>query len=458
MSQLDGPSLNEKQPLAKSTKIKIFIGCFFSLVMIVLFAIAVNKINSHEAPPPIKETIPEDIKIEYDDLYIAQSSWRDGAWCAVDKDSVTAIDIVDKYDGEADVIWTLDEMLFYQNSEGAVYIAVGPGVHMIGSMRAAFANFPNAVSITGLEKLETSNVTDMSYIFSSSGFESIDISNWDTSSVTNFAYMLYDTTNTKNVNMNNLDLSNVVDTSYMFANSQAIENIYFQNVDTSHIIIMKGMFAHMGSAAHVAPTIFYGTLDTSSCTDMSFMFEWTSISNLLDMVKNFNTKNVTNMEKMFYHGLDIYELDLSGWDVSSVKNMNSMFTETICLMHLDMEGWNPISLETADYMFQHCHNLREFNQWSAAPNLKSAKNMFENCFELTKLDVTCFDGTTIENADRMFYGVQYVEHIYSNGFSVVNYTSNMFKYCVSLVGPTPYDITKVSSDMANTSGYFTPTK
>lgn len=460
MSELNKPSINEDSKLPAETKKKIVMGVVLAVVMIVLGVLAVKQINKNreETPPVIQETVPEDFVFDVDNMHVAKSSWREGSWCAVDKETVTSIHIQPEYDGPSQTVWVVDEMLFYQTAEGDVYITVGPGVHMLGSMKSAFANFPNATSITGLEYLETSAVTDMSYLFSESSFESVDISTWDTSSVTNFAYMLYNTCNILEVNMNNLDLSNVVDMSYIFSKCEGVDNIYFENVDTSHIVTMEGAFDGVGATAPKGITTLHGTIDTSSCTNMAYMFRWAHLTNVNDIVKDFDTSKVTNMKGMFEHSLNLFELDLSNWDVSKVTDMSDMFCDISCLITLNMEGWNPVSLISANKMFWGCYNLRAFNQWISAPNIQYANSMFENCFEMLDLDVTCFDGATFKEADRMFYCVQYVKHIYSNGFTVEEYSYDMFEWCVNIEGPTPYTEEDFSSDMAHTAGYLTPVK
>lgn len=458
MSELNKPDINEDSKMPKETKIKIAIGATLLLAIVFLIFAAVGRVDHIETPPVVEETVPEDIDFDFDNFHIAKSSWQNGAWCALDKEAVTSINIVKQYEGPSNMVWTVDGMIFFATDEGAVYVQVGPGVHMLGSMHKAFADFPNATFITGLELLDTEAVTDMSYLFANSAFESIDISDWNTSHVTNFAYMLYDTSATKSINMNNMDLSKVVDISYMFANARALEHIYFENVDTSHILLMEGLFDQVGSAASLDPTIFHGTLNTISCTNMAYMFRWSNMGNMLELVQQFDTRNVENMEEMFYHSLNQYDLDLSHFDVSKVENMNKMFAETVFLLSVNMEGWNPENLITANYMFYDCNNLREFNQWVSAPKIQYASHMFANCYELLELDVTCFDGATLKDAEDMFYCVQYVEHIYSNGFTVEKYSPYMFEYCVSLLGPTPYNADSTSSDMATTQGYLTPTK
>lgn len=456
MSELDRPSLDEGTKMPKEQKIKIAIAIVLCVVLGTLMFMAMCRVDAPSAQTPI-ETLPEE-EIEFDNMHVAKSSWRDGAWCAVQKDAVKAIHVVTEYKGNSVSAWTIDEMVFYFTEEGEVYIAVGPGVHMVGSMHRAFADFINATQLTGLELLETSLVTDMSYLFTNSAFESIDISTWDTGSVSNFSHMLYETHQTYSVNMDNLDLSNVVDASYLFANCTAVSELSLRNVDTSHILNMDSMFMNVGANAFKGATALYGTIDTSSCVNMAHMFDTARLTNMTALTKTFNTANVTNMEAMFYHSLNLYELDLSGWDVSKVTNMTDMFNDIICLKYLNMEGWAPSSLEKADRMFRNCNNLLAFNQWGAAPKIQSTESMFENCFEMKDLDITCFDGATIENAEKMFYGLENVSHIYCNGFSVVNHAYDMFAWCISIASPTAYDRMNISSDMANTDGYFTSTK
>lgn len=458
MSDLNKPTLKEMEQMPPEKKKQIVIIAILAIAFIVLLIFGVKMIGKQEPinTPEIQETIPTDVTFEKDNMHVAKSSWRDGAWCAVEKESVTAIHLVDEYAGDIATSWTVDEILFHQTSEGEIYIVVGEGIHMLGSMRSAFADFTNCKILDGLHYLETSNVTDMSMLFANSAMTDVDMSTWDTSRVTNFSKMFYDTYNLSNINISNLDLSNVVDASYMFAHAYGADNIYLENVDTSHILTMVGMFEDTASIANSGYSLIHGTIDTSSCTDMSYMFSTSRIENISDIVKSFDTSNVTNMQGMFYHGLNIYELDLSGWDVSKVTDMSEMFYDINLVWTINMAGWNPVNVTDTSHMFERCHNLRAFNQWISAPKVTNAESMFENCYEMRDLDVTCFDGNTFENAERMFYCVQYVEHIYSNGFTVTTPNYEMFKWDIALVGPTAYDETRIDHTMATTSGYLTP--
>ena len=146
MSELDKHSLDEDISIPLEQKIKIAIAVILSIVLGFLAFFALRKVDT-TTPPAVSETLPEDVELEFDALHVAKSSWRDGAWCAVDKNAVTSIQIVPTYDGSSQSAWTIDEMIFYFLEDGTVYIAVGPGVHMVGSMHRAFADFVNATQI-----------------------------------------------------------------------------------------------------------------------------------------------------------------------------------------------------------------------------------------------------------------------------------------------------------------------
>ena len=64
---------------------------------------------------------------------------------------------------------------------------------------------------------------------------------------------------------------------------------------------------------------------------MAYMFRWARIQDLTEIVKGFDTSKVTTMKGMFEHGLNLYDLDLSTWDVSQVTDMSDMFAEAICV-------------------------------------------------------------------------------------------------------------------------------
>lgn len=450
MSQLDGVNLNEKQKGPKNIRM-VIIAIIAVVIFIVLLIISGARIKNTLPEEHVDEIVTDEPVIG-DGLFTSRSTWQNGNWCLVDKESVKTITIEEDYSGQANRAWGLDGVIMYYDEEKqAVHVAVGNGIHMLGNMSKAFADFPNATSITGLELLETSNVTDMSYLFANSGFENIDISMWNTKNVSTFAHMFSNTTNIKEVNLSNLDMSNAVDLSYMFAESSGMQKIYFENVDTSNAKLMSYFLYNTGSGSMVGECFFYGDLETSQIVDFEGFFKRTYLTNMQDVVNSLDTQNAENMARMFEDAVRVKSLDLTHFNVSKVKNMDFMFRETNRLAEVKMDGWNATNLESAEEMFKGCYNYRHFTGLGSTPKLTNTTKMFADCFELITIDLTCLDGVTLESAYRMFYGCEHTTDIFSNGFTVATPTEEMFEYCLALPG---FDEEQTSSDMLQ-KGYLT---
>ncbi|EMF0263384.1 DUF285 domain-containing protein [Enterococcus hirae] len=156
----------------------------------------------------------------------------------------------------------------------------------------------NVTEIEGLSQLDTSNVTDMSYMFfGMSSVTSLDVSSFDTSKVTVM--------------------------SYMFLGMKNITNLDVNGWNTSNVTSMYGMFSGMSSVTSLDVSGF----DTSNVTDMANMFRGMSSVTSLD-VSGFDTSNVTTMENMFYNISSVTSLDLSVFDTSNVTTMQDMFKDT----------------------------------------------------------------------------------------------------------------------------------
>ncbi|GAB5145489.1 hypothetical protein RMBD9P1_01550 [Enterococcus faecalis] len=166
--------------------------------------------------------------------------------------------------------------------------------------------------------LDTSNVTNMEYMFAFSQVTSLDISNWDTSNVTNMNSMFWESQATS-LDLSNWDTSNVTNMQFMFQISQAT-SLNLSNWDTSNVTNMNSMFYNSQ-----VTSLDIGNWDTSNVTDMSGMFT-DSQATSLDL-SNWDTSNVTNMQFMFW-GSQATSLDLSNWDTSNVTDMKFMFLDS----------------------------------------------------------------------------------------------------------------------------------
>ena len=157
---------------------------------------------------------------------------------------------------------------------------------------------PTSIVNVDFNAWDSSNVTDMSSMFSNCGsLTSLDLSNFDTSNVTNMSSMFFSC-----FNLTSLDLS---------------------NFDTSKVTDMGQMFGRCNNLYDMAQVIGFDKFDTANVTDMSGMFIGCKLTSI--NLNHFNTANVANMGMMFRECSGLTSLDLSNFDTSNVTDMGQMF-------------------------------------------------------------------------------------------------------------------------------------
>ena len=207
------------------------------------------------------------------------------------------------------------------------------------SLAFAFMNGFKIDKITGLEMLDTSNVTDMSFMFYSCGRYSqvftLDLgNNFDTSNVTNMSYMFYSCGNESAVFTLDLgekfDTSNVTDMHYMFSSCGVCSQVFTLDLgdkfNTSKVTDMKEMFRSCGSASKLFTLNLGDKFDTSNVADMRLMFHGCGIQSsaftTLDLSK-FTVGANTKLDK-FAYGSNVKTFIFGdGWANASLPSAGS---------------------------------------------------------------------------------------------------------------------------------------
>ena len=197
-------------------------------------------------------------------------------------------------------------------------------------------------SFTSLDvrTVDTSNVTNMSYMFSRClSLTSLDVSNFNTSNVTNMGEMFLSCSGLTSLDVSNFNTSKVTDMESMFNGCSGLTSLDVSNFDTSNVTKMDRMFADCSSLTSLDLSNF----DTSNVTDMGIMLYGCTFTSL--DLSNFNTSNVTKMGGMFLYNRNLTSLDLSGWDMTKVTDTSSMFEGCSKLTTIRMVGCNQATIE-----------------------------------------------------------------------------------------------------------------
>ena len=259
----------------------------------------------------------------------------------------------------------------------------------------------------------------------------IDLSNFDTSEVTNMGEMFYGMSNLTTLNLFHFDTSKVTNMSMMFYGMRDLTSLNLSNFDTSKVTLMYNMFYGMSNL----DTLNLSNFDTSKVTDMHNMFS--SMTNLTSLnLSSFNTSKVKNMGFMFYDVPNLTSLDLSRFDTSKVTNMSFMFYGMRDLTTLNLSSFNTSQVTNMGGMFSSMPSLASLN----LSNFDTSKvtdmhNMFRDTSNLTSLDLSNFDTSKVTDMSNMFFNTSSLTSLNLSNFDTSKVTDmeNMFTNMSNLI-------------------------
>ncbi|MFC7252774.1 BspA family leucine-rich repeat surface protein [Bombilactobacillus mellifer] len=316
----------------------------------------------------------------------------------------------------------------WQLSRELTHIIIDPGVKANQNSSSLFAGLYKLQQIVGLANLDTTNVTDMSYMFNScQNLTSLDLSNFNT--------------------------INVTDMSWMFEDCWELINLDLSNFNTTNVTDMHDMFYGCGLTS-----LDLSSFNTSKVTNMSEMFAWSERLTSLDL-SSFNTANVTDISSMFSWCIGLISLDLSNFNTTNVTDMREMFEDCRELINLDLSHFNTAKVTNMYGMFNDCQSLTNLNlsNFNTA-NVTDMQDMFYNCDSLTSLDLSSFNTAKVTNMEAMFSSCSSLTSLDLSNFNTANVTSMdaMFMYCMKLtsLNLSNFDTAKVT-DMRGMFGSCT---
>ena len=296
-----------------------------------------------------------------------------------------------------------------------------------------FAALSELETITGLEYLNTANVTDMSFLFDHcQKLTSLDLSNFNTAKVTNMNRMFCNCSNLKAIYASDKFKTAAVTKSenmFSYCNSLSGDIDWTSDKATDKTYAKTGGGYFRDKAYDNRPYVKYadGTL-TFRCGYKKILGEneyelnsgeklpkWnthnTKISKVvfeasfanarptscyawfqnfiklkqIEGIENLNTENVTNMSDMFYSCSGLISLDVTHFNTANVTSMRGMFDGCSGLISLDVTNFNTANVTDMSYMFYGCNKLKEIyvSDKFVTDDVISSEYMFMGCSSLS---------------------------------------------------------------------------
>ena len=213
-------------------------------------------------------------------------------------------------------------------------IKLGPGWsnNKTTDMYCMFSDNDKLTKIEGLQYLNTSKVTNMSWMFARcKKIESLDISNFDMSSVTDIRGMFNECFKVKELDVSKWNISNLKTAYDLFSSCYSLTKIDVSNWNTCKLASCSSMFVRCEGLT---------SLDLSNWR----LIDGASISNMIDYCTNLKTLNINNikftktnmasntwaddvyLEKIYANDIDTINLLL---DTEDIKDRTEMSTGVI---------------------------------------------------------------------------------------------------------------------------------
>ena len=360
-----------------------------------------------------------------------------------------------------------------------------------------FYSMTNLQSITGMSHLNTSEVTNMAWMFGDcQELTSLDVSHFNTSKVTSMGVMFYRCSKLTSLDLSSFNTSKVTSMYNMFYRCSNLRTIYVGNGwNMAAVTSSSDMFLNCSSLVGGQGTTYdanhvdkaYAHIDGGP-SNPGYFTEWkeayacytpsnTTLTFYYDNQRSSRTGTTYDLNEGRYDtGWDTDGTNASVTKVVFDPSFAGARPTTTCDWFYGMTNLQSITgmeyLNTSEviymnWMFYNCNKLTSLD----VSHFNTSKviymnQMFKKCTGLTSLDLSSFNTSQVIFMTYMFDGCTNLRTIYvGNGWSTAAVTGSteMFNYCTSLVGGkgTTYDANHIDKAYAHIDGgtsnpgYFT---
>jgi len=313
------------------------------------------------------------------------------------------------------------------------------------SAERLFADFPansiQEITLNGLDNIDTSDTVNMAGMFNNTRFKSLDLSKFNTKSVTDMSNMFTSSWFLTTLDLSSFDTENVTNMAGMFSTCPGMQTLDLSSFNTGKVTDMSGMFLD-DSTLQVLNLSSFNTENVATMESMFAGLSGLSQSNSLVFGDEFDTHNVTDMAQMFL-GAGLPTLDLEKFDTSNVTDMSSMFSSMHNLTQIDVSKLSTSKVILMAYMFSSEDNLEsiKFGGKFDSSHVQSMWGMFSDTEKLNNLDLSELDTRSVTNMHAMF---QRATGLVTQDLSTFD-TSKVTDFSVMFDGDTNLQNVNVSS-------------
>ena len=363
-----------------------------------------------------------------------------------------------------------------------------------------FAALSELETITGLEYLNTENVTDMSLLFNNcQKLTSLDVTHFNTAKVTNM-YRMFNACGLTSLDLSNFNTAKVENMELMFSGCSNLKTIYASDkFKTAAVTKSKNMFLGCSSlsgdidwksvkvsdktyakidggyfrdkAYDNRPFVKFadGTL-TFRCGYKKIWGEneyalnsdenqpaWNTHKNNITRVvfeASFANARPTTCYAWFKNFSELMKIEgIENLNTENVTSMAYMFSSCNKLAELDVTHFNTANVKNMKYMFEYCKGLSSLDVTNFnTANVTNMLAMFGRT-SLTSLDVTHFNTANVKDMTSMFYACKGLTSLDVTNFNTANVTSmrDMFCKCDKL---TSLDVTNFNTAKVTDMSYM----
>ncbi len=294
---------------------------------------------------------------------------------------------------------------------------------------------------------DVSNVTNMNNMFNNARAFNQDISSWDVSNVTAMQQM-FENARSFNQNIDAWDVSSVTNMSSMFKNAFQFNQPITSAPNRWNVSNVLNFHGFLWGANSFNQTIEWGGSDgTVSANNMWGMMRSSSLNSPITL----NTDNVINMQTMF-EGASVFNSPLNFSNTSNVRRIGWMFKNalkfnqplnfnTSSLLDIkqaffnaknfnqNINNWDVSSVSNFELVFKNAEDFNQpLNNWDTA-NATSMKQMFQS--SSFNQDISSWDVSKVANMQETFRSTPFNQDISSWNVSSLKNASSMFRFATA---------------------------